>query len=127
MPIAANEDVTFENLGLTVAANVPHTGSVVNKAANRLSILDLSPDLDGVYWVEVRDLAGVVAVLDSVPDYFGVRDVAADLTYVEYETGERELYDNPADPWQLDNRAGSAAYAAEQARLAARVAELAER
>jgi arylsulfatase A-like enzyme/CubicO group peptidase (beta-lactamase class C family) len=29
-------------------------------------------------------------------------------TYVEYDTGERELYDNDADPYQLDNQASKA-------------------
>jgi arylsulfatase A-like enzyme len=126
VPIAPIEDVTFENLGLTVVANVPQTRFNLNKTTNHLNIVDLSTTFDGVYWVEVRDAAGVVKVLNAVPDYFGVRDLDGDLTYVEHETGERELYDNPADPWQLDNRADAPAYAAERARLSQRVTELSE-
>jgi arylsulfatase A-like enzyme len=37
----------------------------------------------------------------AIPDFFGVR--TARHTYVEYATGERELYDLQADPYQLDN------------------------
>ena len=44
--------------------------------------------------------------------------------YVEYATGEKELYDLAADPWELDNHAGNPADAAVQSALAARLAEL---
>jgi N-acetylglucosamine-6-sulfatase len=126
VPIAPTEDVTFENLGLTVVAVVPQTRSGLNKNTNHLNIAEVGANFDGVYWVEVRDTAGVVEVTNSVPDYFGVRELDGDFTYIEYETGERELYDNPADPWQLDSRASAPGYAAERARLSQRVAELSE-
>ncbi|MDQ3554745.1 MAG: sulfatase-like hydrolase/transferase, partial [Chloroflexota bacterium] len=38
--------------------------------------------------------------------------------YVEYATGERELYDFGKDPWELTNRAGRSAYTEVQAELA---------
>ena len=44
-------------------------------------------------------------------------------TYVEYGTGERELYDLQADPFQLANQAGTADPALLEA-FAARLAEL---
>ncbi|HUP82691.1 MAG TPA: sulfatase-like hydrolase/transferase [Candidatus Limnocylindria bacterium] len=44
--------------------------------------------------------------------------------YVEYETGERELYDLQADPYELNNRAGSPSYAGIQAALATRLNQL---
>ncbi|MEA2676875.1 MAG: hypothetical protein QOJ81_1016 [Chloroflexota bacterium] len=44
--------------------------------------------------------------------------------YVEYETGERELYDLAADPYELNNRYGGASYTAVQAALAARLSQL---
>jgi arylsulfatase A-like enzyme len=53
-----------------------------------------------------------------------------DFLYAELiQTGEKELYDitgvyGPADPYELENRAGQPAYAAVQAQLAARLAEL---
>jgi hypothetical protein len=36
-----------------------------------------------------------------IPTYKALR--ARDVTYVEYETGERELYDLRRDPFELDN------------------------
>lgn len=47
----------------------------------------------------------------------------ADLTYVEYGNGERELYDLARDPYQLDNHVGSAS-PAWLATLSTRLAEL---
>ena len=38
--------------------------------------------------------------------------------YIEYGTGERELYDLTDDPWELDNKAGQPAYADVQSALA---------
>ena len=58
------------------------------------------------------------------PDYLGVRDVAGGYTWVEYETGERELYDLGADPHQLQNVADDPARAELRARLEARLQEL---
>lgn len=58
---------------------------------------------------------------DEVPEFHGVRTHR--YTYVEYVTGEIELYDNEADPHQLDNLAGSAEPALLDA-LSARVAAL---
>jgi arylsulfatase A-like enzyme len=41
-----------------------------------------------------------------IPEYQGLR--TATMTYVEYATGERELYDLVKDPYQLDNLASTA-------------------
>ena len=38
--------------------------------------------------------------------------------YAEYDTGEKELYDLQKDPWELQSRDGSPAYASVQAQLA---------
>jgi N-acetylglucosamine-6-sulfatase len=54
-----------------------------------------------------------------VPTYCAVRDVR--YTFVAYATGEKELYDNTRDPYQLDNRAGDPAYTAVQDRLLQRL------
>lgn len=48
----------------------------------------------------------------------------AEWVYVEYQNGDRELYDMLTDPWQLDNRANDPAYADVQADLAVRLAEM---
>jgi arylsulfatase A-like enzyme len=57
----------------------------------------------------------------EVPGYAGIRTVR--YTYVEFDTGERELYDHQRDPHQLRNLAASAAPCL-LATLSARVASL---
>lgn len=47
---------------------------------------------------EVRQSA---AANTNIPEYQGIRTV--DYAYVEYSTGERELYDLTKDPFELDN------------------------
>jgi arylsulfatase A-like enzyme len=51
----------------------------------------------------IEDIAGDAAGADSgaTPPYRALR--ARDRLYVEYDSGERELYDLVADPDQLDN------------------------
>ena len=44
---------------------------------------------------------------DRFPSWLGVKTTR--YTYVEYADGERELYDDVADPFQLTNIAGTAA------------------
>jgi N-acetylglucosamine-6-sulfatase len=44
--------------------------------------------------------------------------------YIEHDTGERELYDLQADPWELNNQAANPAYAAIRNQLAARLGQL---
>jgi arylsulfatase A-like enzyme len=61
----------------------------------------------------------------GVPPWWEVRTTG--YAYVEYATGEVELYDlagdnGPADPFELDNRAGDPAYAGARAELAALLA-----
>ena len=57
-----------------------------------------------------------------VPDYKGLR--SARYTYIEYKTGDRELYDNLNDPYQLRNIARTVNAALLQ-QLSTRTAELA--
>jgi N-acetylglucosamine-6-sulfatase len=54
--------------------------------------------------------------------YTGVR--TGRWVYIEYETGERELYDLEADPHELANRAAAPELASLRATLAARLARL---
>lgn len=56
------------------------------------------------------------------PAYFGVRTPR--YTYVEYETGERELYDLQADPHELHSRHDDPEYAAVQRELAVKLERL---
>ncbi|MCX7620717.1 MAG: sulfatase [Acidimicrobiales bacterium] len=52
----------------------------------------------------------------------GVR--VAGFVYIEWDTGDRELYDLFNDPFQLDNKADNPVYARTQARLATALDEL---
>lgn len=89
--------------------------------------LSLVPLLEGsgARW---REAAFIEYAGDAkVPPWWGLR--TADLTYVEYATGEREVYDltgllGPADPFQLDNRLRDPSYAAALVELAAMLERL---
>lgn len=65
---------------------------------------------------------GLAGRPDSLPQFWGIRSAAA--KYVELDTGERELYDLAADPYELANRAGDPAYALVQQDLQARLTAL---
>jgi N-acetylglucosamine-6-sulfatase len=56
------------------------------------------------------------------PKYYAIR--TANWKYVEYSTGEKELYDLGRDPYELENHAGDPAYNDLQADLAARLKRL---
>jgi N-acetylglucosamine-6-sulfatase len=58
----------------------------------------------------------------SIPEFFGIRTPR--YTYVELVTGEKELYDHAADPYELNNKAGDPAYASVQANQAGQLAAL---
>lgn len=80
--------------------------------------------------LEPQDDFDVQALASGAPPVFvGIRTIATGdaalsrLTYVEYDTGERELYDNADDPDQLAN-AYSSAPAALKARLSSWVGSL---
>jgi arylsulfatase A-like enzyme len=75
-----------------------------------------------VQYVELAARRGIVGTeLDRSAQYDAIR--TADWIYIEYGTGERELYDLAGDPLQLDNVVESADPALVAA-LAARLAEL---
>lgn len=76
----------------------------------------LVPLLDGDH-TQTRDhlLLGVVQS-NTIPDYWAIRTPA--IKYIELKTGEKELYDLAADPYELDNKAGDPAYATEESALA---------
>jgi N-acetylglucosamine-6-sulfatase len=71
----------------------------------------------------VRLFAGDIPVNAWDRPYHGVRTDR--FTYVVYrETGEKELYDRRADPYELRNLAGNPGYTEIQARLARKLAKL---
>ncbi len=75
-----------------------------------------------IQYVELAERLGLAgAELDQAAQFDGIR--TTDWSYVEYGTGERELYDLARDPHQLDN-AVETADPALLAALAGRLAEL---
>jgi N-acetylglucosamine-6-sulfatase len=71
-------------------------------------------------WPEDRGVLAEIA--SSSHRYRAIR--TPDYAYSELATGERELYDLGADPYELHNEAGAPGYAEIQQRLAARLALL---
>jgi len=57
-----------------------------------------------------------------VPPYCAVRN--AGWIYVEYSTGEQELYDLTNDPFELQNLFGNPTYASTQSAMHARMLQL---
>lgn len=62
------------------------------------------------------------AVGSIIPEYFAIR--TQEWKYVEYTTGEKELYNLKTDPYELENLASAAEYASLQADLAKRLQAL---
>jgi hypothetical protein len=58
----------------------------------------------------------------TVPAFWGI--VTQRYKYVEYATGEEELYDLSADPYEMTNLAGHAAFAGQRAGLVAALVDL---
>lgn len=58
----------------------------------------------------------------KIPEFYAVR--TAEWKYVEYVTGEKELYDLRNDPYELQNVAGQPGYAETEKELKARLDEL---
>ena len=58
----------------------------------------------------------------KIPEFYAVRN--ADWKYVEYSTGEKELYNLKNDPFELQNVAGQAEYAEIELQLQKRLNEL---
>ncbi len=72
------------------------------------------------------DMDGKPGQFDSIPQYFSVKGYTSQglFKYVELDTGERELYDQAADPYELVNRANQPAYAIAQSQLKTKLTAL---
>jgi len=133
VPVAPNNlQATLANLRRAVAAVVPDVLPILQVGA--LTIADLTPEHHGVIWHVEVDQGGVLSeaapsflgggLTKQVPDFVGLRDLLGGYTWVEYETGERELYDLVEDPFQLENVADDPRYAGIRSDLEQRLARL---
>jgi arylsulfatase A-like enzyme len=111
--LALNIDLAptiLELTGITPPARMDGQSLVPLLAGARVSWRE---DFVIEYWDEAQSL-GVPIVENRiaqvpVPSYRGIRSV--DWKYIEYaDTGEAELYNLPADPYELNNLAGDPAY-----------------
>ncbi|MBN1303795.1 MAG: DUF4976 domain-containing protein [Anaerolineales bacterium] len=57
-----------------------------------------------------------------IPGFYGIR--TDQWKYIEYETGEKELYDLVYDPYEMQNLAGKYQYKVIQVEMSKRLAEL---
>lgn len=124
VPIGSDAASSFANLGAAVAAHVPGSAWSLDPQRGWLAVTSPVPPYTGLYWIVEMDQGGVIERLYPLPDFHGVRDVAGGYTYVEYETGEVELYDLNADPFQMENKAEDGAYSAVRAALAGNLSAL---
>lgn len=119
-------------------------GAAVSRVTDLVSNIDLAPtigQLAGVTAAIPQDGTSLLPLLEGtatgwrsdallnwranwtlIPAYWGVR--THDWKYVEYSTGERELYDLVNDPYEMENLVRDPAYAVEGRDLRARLREL---
>lgn len=128
VPIGVDADQSFANFNLAATRSIPRLRAFHNRDSDSLALDPRDPLDASVYFWEEIDQLDVIDPEDPMPEYFGLRDTAGGFTWVEYETGERELYDLNADRDQFENRADDPAYqdarAGLEARLAALIAEI---
>ena len=114
-PVTGGTASTDHNLVLNadIAPTIAALAGVTHPATDGASMLPLLRD-PGAPWR--RDfLLEHMEGANPVPTFCGVRTQG--WKYVRYATGEQELYNLTADPYELQNLAGTAANAAEQAAL----------
>ncbi len=114
--LVANIDLapTFAELA---GANIPET-------VNGMSLVPLLED-SNTPWrdsILIEHWPTEEGIGSMIPEFYAVRNAA--WKYVEYSTGEKELYDLVNDPYELNNIADQSEYAEIQAQLKARLDEL---
>lgn len=114
---AANIDLapTFADLAGTSAPNSVNGVSLLPVLKNTPNIL-WRDDLLFEHW-PTEDGVG-----SKIPEFYAVRNI--DWKYVEYSTGEKELYSLKNDPYELQNIADLPQYAEIQTQLQIRLNEL---
>jgi arylsulfatase A-like enzyme len=120
---ARSDDHLVANIDLAPTFIDLAEGSIP-KSVNGLSMLPLLKDAhsdwrDDLLFEHWPTEEGVGSM---IPEFYAVRN--AEWKYVEYVTGDKELYDLVNDPYELNNLAGKSEYQEIEAKLAIRLAEL---
>lgn len=123
VPLADSDDASFAKLQEAILVRQPGTIVPLDLRQKSLSVAERGPAADGFYFWEEVDQAGAIEPCYSTPDFYGVRDERG-FKYVEYNSGERELYDLRADPHELRNVYGDPAQGAIQKELDQRLDEI---
>jgi N-acetylglucosamine-6-sulfatase len=122
LPGSADKAVMVPASTVDLAATIVDTVGIT--PGRDLAGESLLPIVNGSAATMTRDAALISfrAQTDDLPRYWGLRTETE--KYVEYGTGERELYDLSGDRWETVNRAGDPAWQERQAALAAKLADL---
>jgi len=120
---ARSDDHLVANIDL-VPTFIDLAGGSIPESINGISMLPLLQDTnakwrDDILFEHWPTDAGLGS---KIPEFYAVRTM--DWKYVEYETGEKELYDLVNDPYELNNLAGKRKYQEIEMQLAERLAEL---
>ena len=123
VPAARVEDQVVGNIDLapTIAELA---GAQIEGDVDGVSLVPLlrDPDSEWREGILIEHLALEEGFGSLIPDYVGIRTVG--WKYIEYITGEIELYDLVNDPYEMDNLAGNPEYQDRLDELAAQLAEL---
>ena len=109
-----------------LAPTVLHATGTFGAQTLPLDGRDLLPMVGNDDVAAERDLVLEAGPRDKTSDPYRYRAVRTHdgWKYVEYPTGEKEMYDLNADPYELENLAGDPAFADQQAALDLRLDEL---
>jgi len=99
-------------------------GAKIPNAVNGMSLVPLLKDSNATWRdsILLEHWPTEEGVGSKIPEFYAVRN--ADWKYVEYSTGEKELYDLKNDPYELENIADKPAYTEIQKQLKIRLDEL---
>jgi arylsulfatase A-like enzyme len=99
-------------------------GASIPKSVNGTSLVPLlrDPNADWRDAILIEHWPTEEGIGSKIPEFYAVR--TAEWKYVEYATGEKELYDLKNDPYELENIADKSEYAEIQKELKMRLDEL---
>jgi arylsulfatase A-like enzyme len=120
---ARSDDHLVANIDLAPTF-IDLAGGSIPESVNGMSLLPLLKD-DNATWRDdllFEHWPTEEGVGSMVPEFYAVRN--AEWKYVEYVTGDKELYDLVNDPYELNNLAGKRDHQEIEAALAVRLAEL---